>query len=287
MYHFLLARDEAPGFRPEGAMGLRVHLAPVLALLPVCTLLPLALTAASHSAWLPLCLGLACLVLGHAVFEVLRPRGSLAWFGLRLIASYAVCLALLLVTLHEDPDLIPVGSGTVSESVRALQPEPGGRGDAASKLSIVVPCANESAANVRRTVQAIWEATPELLEILLVDDASLPSLQHALGAELVHTSERRGGDGASSFLAEHRARVLRNREPWGLLRSKQRGADAAKGDAVVFLDCHVRPMEGWTQGLLEHLNADWRRVAVPLMTSLDPKTWQERQPATGGQKMCA
>ncbi len=41
-------------------------------------------------------------------------------------------------------------------------------------ISIVLPCANESF--VRRTVESILEATPkkELLEIIIVDDASSP-----------------------------------------------------------------------------------------------------------------
>ena len=41
-------------------------------------------------------------------------------------------------------------------------------------ISVVLPCANESF--VQRTVESIWANTPkeELLEIIIVDDASWP-----------------------------------------------------------------------------------------------------------------
>ena len=47
-------------------------------------------------------------------------------------------------------------------------------GAAMDKISVVLPCANES--YVQRTVESIWANTPkeELLEIIIVDDASWP-----------------------------------------------------------------------------------------------------------------
>ncbi|CAE7038222.1 GALNT2 [Symbiodinium sp. CCMP2592] len=223
-------------------------------------------------------------VLCHTSLEVGTSRGFLS-FGLRLVLGLTLNAFLTVFLAGRDLILERGGRGEDKGGGIALPPAAiDGREELVTHtpiatLSVVVPCANESAWNVQHTVQAIWEATPgaELLEILLVDDASRPSLERQLS---------RAVSRSALFLTSHRARVLRNAEPRGLLRSKQRGADAAKGEAIVFLDCHVRPMEHWTEGLLEHLNADWRRVAVPLMTNLDPDTWQELQPHKGGQKMC-
>lgn len=57
-------------------------------------------------------------------------------------------------------------------------------------------------------------------------------------------------------------------------------------EAIVFLDCHVRPMPNWTVALLAELSANPRRIAVPLITGLDPDTWEETSRDEGGRKMC-
>ena len=227
-------------------------------------------------------LSASCKYLATTSLEVWTPRHFLS-FGLRLLLGFTLN-AFLTVSVAGRDLLMERRKGKAGGIALAAAGSDGREETVTNTpittLSVVVPCANESAWNVQHTVQAIWEAAPraELLEILLVDDASRPSLERQLS---------RAVSRGALFLTSHRARVLRNPEPRGLLRSKQRGADAAKGDAIVFLDCHVRPMEHWTEGLLEHLNADWRRVAVPLMTNLDPDTWRELQPHKGGQKMCS
>lgn len=127
-------------------------------------------------------------------------------------------------------------------------------------ISVVLPCANESF--VERTVESIRQATPkeELLEIIIVDDASWPPVTSQVS--------RKG------FLSSQ-LRIIRQVPAAGLIRSKKRGADAAKGDAIIFLDCHVRPMPNWTLPLLSELRANPRRIAVPLITGLNPDTWEE------------
>ena len=80
-------------------------------------------------------------------------------FLFRLFLSYAVTVLAVCLTLMsnlEGPD--PWESG--STPIRTI--------------SVVLPCANESF--VDRTVRSIQEATPkeELLEIIIVDDASWP-----------------------------------------------------------------------------------------------------------------
>ncbi|CAK9097959.1 Polypeptide N-acetylgalactosaminyltransferase 5 (Polypeptide GalNAc transferase 5) (GalNAc-T5) (pp-GaNTase 5) (Protein-UDP acetylgalactosaminyltransferase 5) (UDP-GalNAc:polypeptide N-acetylgalactosaminyltransferase 5) [Durusdinium trenchii] len=138
-------------------------------------------------------------------------------------------------------------------------------------ISVVLPCANESF--VQRTVESIWANTPkeELLEIIIVDDASWPPVTVQNPRDV--------------FLSGH-VRILRQSPAIGLIQSKQRGAEAANGDAIVFLDCHVRPMPNWTAPLLAELRLNPRRIAVPLITGLNPDTWEELSPQEGGKKMC-
>merc|ERR1740121_2949136 len=64
------------------------------------------------------------------------------------------------------------------------------------------------------------------------------------------------------------------------------GGNQAQGDIVVFLDCHVKPMENWTEPILANLRENPKRVVVPSITSLDPDTWEEVSDFGGGKKMC-
>ncbi|CAK0888102.1 unnamed protein product [Prorocentrum cordatum] len=139
-------------------------------------------------------------------------------------------------------------------------------------LSVVLPCANESEF-VWKTIRSVFDATPDeqLKEIIVVDDASDPPIH---------------SDVATEFLTYYRARVIRHDRPEGLIRSKKDGGDAATGDAIVFLDCHVKPMENWTGPILANLQENPRRVVVPSVTVLDPDTWEEVSPYGGGSKMC-
>ena len=143
--------------------------------------------------------------------------------------------------------------------------------EALATLSVVLPCANEGDF-VWRTVKAVFDATPaeELAEILIIDDGSDPPVSGEIPAD---------------FLEAHKARIIRHGRPQGLIRSKKDGGDAARGDSIVFLDCHVRPMEDWTGPILAHLRENPRRIVVPLITALDPDTWEEVS-REGGSKMC-
>lgn len=138
-------------------------------------------------------------------------------------------------------------------------------------LSIVLPCANESDF-VLKTIKAVYEATPteQLEEIIVVDDKSVPVISEDID---------------SADLESHRARILRHDDPQGLIRSKKHGADSAKGDIIVFLDCHVKPIQGWTQDLFSNIRENPKRIVVPTISSLDPDTWEESSSA-GGRKMC-
>lgn len=139
-------------------------------------------------------------------------------------------------------------------------------------ISVVLPCANETDF-VINTVRSVFETTPaeELIEILVVDDASKPSI-HRLISE--------------SDLVDLKTRILRHDIAEGLIRSKKHGGDVSRGDVIIFLDCHVKPAQGWTKQIMSMLRENTKRVVVPAITSLNPDTWEEISPYGGASKMC-
>lgn len=133
-------------------------------------------------------------------------------------------------------------------------------------ISVVLPCAFEGNYAVR-TVRSIWDNTDHtvLKEIIVVDDGSKPPLHKEF----------------PKYLTEHTPlRILRHETTKGLISAKVTGGNAAIGDVIVFLDCHVRPRQGWEAGILRqmHEKGDHRTVVVPGIGSLDPDTWEEVNP---------
>jgi len=171
-------------------------------------------------------------------------------------------------TRSPGPDTEAIDTASLQRDPQAPEPIPA----TISTISVVLPCANETKF-VKRTVQSIFEATPheQLKEIIVIDDASNPSIAHLMGGEEV--------------LEQWRVRIIRHDIAQGLIRSKKDGGDAAAGDAIIFLDCHVKPAEGWSGPILSNLRENPKRVVVPSITSLDPDSWTEI--STGGAtKMC-
>jgi len=124
---------------------------------------------------------------------------------------------------------------------------------------------------VARTLASIWETTrgANLKEILLIDDASSPPMSDYVKQ------------------APHQAPVVvvRHDRRQGLVRSKAQGGLLARGDVVIFLDCHVRPLENWLAPLLEHIGQNYRRVVVPVIPMLDGETWKVDETRMGIKMM--
>eukprot|EP00397_Hematodinium_sp_SG-2012_P024714 GEMP01025756.1.p1 GENE.GEMP01025756.1~~GEMP01025756.1.p1 ORF type:complete len:520 (+),score=113.22 GEMP01025756.1:190-1749(+) len=139
-------------------------------------------------------------------------------------------------------------------------------------MSIVIPCANEGEF-AAKTVHSVYTSLPDELleEIIVVDDFSTPPLKKSFLN--------------STFAKAHKLRVLRQKSHMGLIQAKYRGAMKAKGDIIVFFDCHVAPQSEWYQPFFDGVNANYKRIVVPIITQLNVDTWTEHS-RVGGVAKC-
>lgn len=115
----------------------------------------------------------------------------------------------------------------------SLEPVPGSRRAVPRRVSVIIPARNEVPA-IWDTVRAVRaQAAPGLeLEIIVVDDGSedgTPALAQAAGARVIRLEGGSGGNPAAA---------------------RNRGAEAATGDPIVFLDADCVPASGWLAAIL-------------------------------------
>ncbi len=101
---------------------------------------------------------------------------------------------------------------------------------AASEISVVIPTLNEGA-YLRRTIDQLRATVPAGTELIVVDDGAT--------------------DGCCDFLrAGGEARLLEPAgERLGVSGARNKGAAAASGEVLVFLDAHVEVQPGWIETL--------------------------------------
>jgi polypeptide N-acetylgalactosaminyltransferase len=131
-------------------------------------------------------------------------------------------------------------------------------------VSVIIIFYNEARSTLLRTVWSVLDRTPPNLirEILLVDDhSSMDHLGYALEQEV---------------RAIPKTRILRMPERSGLIRAKVRGAEAAKGDVILFLDSHCEANDGWLEPLLDPIRRDRRTVTMPIIDAIEFETWEHR-----------
>jgi GT2 family glycosyltransferase len=120
-------------------------------------------------------------------------------------------------------------------------------------VSAVVPSRDEGA-NLRRTVHHLLATMPADGEIVVVDDGST--------------------DGSADFPAERypAVRVIRPDSSLGPGGARNLGAEAARGDIVLFCDAHVAPQPGWFEAFAEALSDRSVGAVGPAMAvSRDPR----------------
>ncbi|XP_046442678.1 N-acetylgalactosaminyltransferase 7-like [Daphnia pulex] len=133
------------------------------------------------------------------------------------------------------------------------------------KASVVIVFHNEGWSTLLRTVQSVIDRSPPqfLEEVLLVDDFSEKA---HLKRKLEDFIERYDG----------KVRLIRNKEREGLIRTRTRGAEEARGEVVLFLDAHCEVGLNWLPPLLYPIYLDRTTMTVPLIDGIDHENFEYR-----------
>ncbi|XP_033754521.1 polypeptide N-acetylgalactosaminyltransferase 1-like [Pecten maximus] len=129
-------------------------------------------------------------------------------------------------------------------------------------VSVVVIFHNEALSTLLRTVHSIIDRSPAeaLKEVILVDDAS--TIMYLW-------------DDLDMYLSlVPKARVLRNHQRAGLVRSRMNGARNTTGDVLVFFDAHMECNTRWLEPLLHMLQAEPTAVLQPSVDIIAAKSME-------------
>lgn len=137
--------------------------------------------------------------------------------------------------------------------------------DALPTVSVVIPFYNEVLSTLTRTVHSVFKRSPpELLkEVILVNDQS--DKDYCYGP-------------LEEYIKEHfestKIRILVMPVRSGLIWARLAGARAAKGDVLVFLDCHTEANVNWLPPLIEPIAKNYRTCTCPYIDVIDANSYQ-------------
>ena len=132
------------------------------------------------------------------------------------------------------------------------------------QVSVIIIYYNEAMSTLLRNLLGVLNRSPpDLLgEILLVDDNStLEQLKYLPEhvARLPHS-------------ARSKIRMVHRNIHNGIVGARNRGADEAKHDIILFLDSHAEVTPGWLEPLVFRIHEDPTRVVIPDLRPIDLNT---------------
>ncbi|CAF96015.1 unnamed protein product, partial [Tetraodon nigroviridis] len=124
-------------------------------------------------------------------------------------------------------------------------------------------------------VHSVLNRTPVHLiyEIILVDDFSDQRLKAADVYSAFSLSLLLSESDCQLLTKLPKVRCLRNSRREGLIRSRVRGADAAKAGVLTFLDSHCEVNKDWLPPLLQRIKQDPTRVVSPVIDIINMDTF--------------
>lgn len=138
------------------------------------------------------------------------------------------------------------------------------------KTSVIIVFHNEGWSPLLRTVHSVLNRSPPqfLQEVLLVDDFS--DKEHLKG---------KLDDYIRQF--DGKVRLIRNLEREGLIRTRSKGAEAATGEIILFLDAHCEVGHNWLPPLIAPIYQNRTVMTVPVIDGIDRDNLEYRPVYTG------
>ncbi len=181
------------------------------------------------------------------------PDSEALWPFVDTLIASDPALAYPLAALQPALPVRIVPRGDSRDVTRALRTLPGLGGRPC--VSVVMPVRGGEDIAVR-SVAAVLARTPELREIVLIDDASPDGTLDRLG-RIAHKDAR--------------VRLLVNERQQGFAATSNRGFAVARGETVVLLGADTVVTPGWSTHLLSHLERHPRIGAVAPCVNRGPR----------------
>lgn len=157
--------------------------------------------------------------------------------------------------------------------------------------SVVIVFHNEGLTTLMRTAHSVLLRSPRKLlrEVILLDDYSdkenlKTELENYIRdnfgqfkeGDMQNYPSDKGNLGETLYEKSGKVRLVRNEERQGLIRSRSRGAQAATGDVIVFLDAHCEVNQDWLPPLLGPIANNRKTLTVPIIDGIDSENFEYR-----------